>query len=155
MNDNFFEFKADRFDSTYELWHHIDCLFEDPTRIPTCLDAMEGIQRLRYVDQLLIIKKIKDMAPDEEIPTKRFKANNFDEVDSVNVTLIIAQQNEEYYRIYDAMNAKNPFVPERQKKKMLQEILDLNQQIKPYYKESTQVVSEPLTVTVFPSHKTI
>lgn len=105
------------------------------------MDVIEGIQRIRHADQSLIIQKIN--SPDEgtDIPTKRFKANNCDEVDTSDIAATIAIQNDDYYRIYDAMNEKNRAVKQRQKKALLQGILDLNNQAKPYIKSSTTVVS--------------
>lgn len=103
------------------------------------MDDIEGIQRIRHDDQLLIVKRIKET--DTEIPTKRFKFDNVDELNS-DVTSLIASQNELYYKIFDQMNDKNRAVPERRKKKMLREMLEMNNQAKPRNKDSTKVVSE-------------
>lgn len=103
------------------------------------MDVIEGIQRIRHVDQSLIIRKIYGTDEDTDIPSKRFKAN---EVDTLDIASTIAIQNDKYYRIYDTMNSKNRAVPERQKKALLQGILEANDQAKPYHQSSTTVVSE-------------
>ncbi len=96
---------------------------------PSCLDDIEGIQRIRYADQLLIIRKINETPIDFQCPIKRARLNNTKVLDS-DIVPLIAQQNEKYYKIYDAMNEKNVALPERDKKQRWIEFLDSNNQAK-------------------------
>lgn len=104
------------------------------------MEEIEGIQSIRHADQLLIVGKMNETKVDFKNTSKRARFNNSCEVDAT-VMPIIASQNELYFRIYDAMNEKNPRLPERQKKKKLIDFLDLNKQARPTIKRnSTQVV---------------